>query len=268
MLVELRKDIFSMVSEALEFSTYACHNYNSNACDSQGHHTFSNPNPHDPSNPCSPCGPIGEDELLAQYIAMVSPFTTELDDQLKIIHHQVHVIPITSRVTFPQLSNIGLSKDKKAAITHMQDSFKLFQMTLQIVACMAHHFPNTKSDIKDIATVALIGMCTLLHTCNETWMVKALLVEVLPMFCALEGSLVLAQDCDCFFSALKFAALKQQASKPSAKPNGKWKGSLSQLSSSSSSSSSSFPKLKGKKPYYNKSSTSSGHGAGSSASQD
>lgn len=212
--------------------------------------------------------PDSDGDALATYISSASPFAADLDSRLKVIRRQVQAVPVGNGVTFPQSSNIGLTKDEKTAVARMQDSFKLFRTILQVTARMALRFPEAAEEIEDIATVALVGMRTLLRARDETWMSRALPPEALPAFRALEGSSVMAQDRDRFFGALKFAALKQQASKSPSKPPSKWKNSGGGSSSSSSlTSSSSFSK--GKKPYYNnKQSSSSGHGAGPSATQD
>lgn len=212
--------------------------------------------------PQSTAAPLVDGSAVAAYIAAASPFAPDLDDRLRAARRQVQGFTVGDGVNFPSSSNIGLSKEEKAAVTHMQESFKIFRTILQLCARMAIRFPEAAEDIEDIAAAALVGMRTQLRARDDAWMRKALPAEALPAFRAFEGSSILGQDKERFFSALKFAALKQQATKPAAKPGGKWKGSSSSSTSSSSSSSSSS---KGKKPYFNK---SSGQGAGPSATQN
>ncbi len=217
------------------------------------------------SSPPNPTSSKSKGNALASYIASASPFTPDLDNHLKAVQHQVQGIPVGNRITFPQSSNIGLSKDKKATIAQMVDSFKLFHTILQISTCLALRHPDAMEEIKDIPTTTLIGMWTQLHAHNEQWMTCALPAEALPAFHAMEGSTLMVQDHEQFFSALKFTTLKQQASKPQPKSSSKWNSS-SQLSPSLSS-----PSSRVKKPYnnHNNNKTSpSGHGTGSSTTQD
>jgi len=209
-------------------------------------------------SPPTPTTSEGDGDALASYITSASPFGPDLDDRLKAVRRQVQGITVGSGLAFPQLSNIGLSKDEKTAIAWMADSFKLFCMILQLSTHLALRHLDAAEDIKDITTAALVGMRTQLRARDKQWMTKALPSEALPTFRAMEGSTLMAQDRKRFFGALKFAMLKQQAARPQLKSGGgKW-NSGSQLS----------PFVKGKKPYnsyyyYNNNKTSpSGHGAG------
>lgn len=52
-------------------------------------------------------------EDLTNYIAAMSPFTHGLDDPLKVIHRLVQGYTVIDGASFPNSSNMGLSKDKK-----------------------------------------------------------------------------------------------------------------------------------------------------------
>jgi hypothetical protein len=159
------------------------------------------------------------------------PFTPDLDDCLKAICCQVQGIPVGNGLAFPQSSNISLSKDKKVAVAWMADSFKLFHMILQISACMALHHPDATEDINNIVTATLVSMQMQLHAHNKQWMTHTLPTEALPAFHTMEGSVIMVQDHNQFFSTLKFTTQKQQASKPQSKNGSKWNsGSQSLLS--------------------------------------
>lgn len=75
-------------------------------------------------------------------------------------------MPVGNSITFLQSSNIRLTKDKKAAITCMQDLSKLFCTILQVTAHMVLCFPKAAEEIKDITTITLMGMHTLLCACD------------------------------------------------------------------------------------------------------
>ena len=105
-------------------------------------------------------------------------------------------------------------------------------------------------------------------------MKKALPVEAVLAWYVLNSTTIMPADHSCFFSALQYAAYKQQAGKPGAHHGGgsggkQWNGnkpSCDQLSMSSSKS-----KPCGGKPWSPSStsnSNSNSHGAGSSAGHD
>jgi hypothetical protein len=135
-------------------------------------------------------------------------------EHYKSIQKGVGSVAIAGSVSFPTLSNIGLSKEDKAMVALMHNTFKIFKVVLQMTTSAAEIFPEATNTFKDIGVTTLTGMQTQLQAHNQVWMQKALPTEALPAWHGLESSTLDMAKQDHFFTAMKYTAYKNQVQRP------------------------------------------------------
>jgi hypothetical protein len=164
-------------------------------------------------------------------LSEISPLTPGVWEWYKMICKSVSGVPAAAGVLFPSSSNVGLSKDEKAIVTAHHEMFKTFKVIVQLCVMALEQFPEAAEALEDIAYTGLAGMRAQIRACDNMWMKKALPLEALPAWHALESSTISIVERERFFHAMQYAALKQQAAKPTSKTSTSW--SLRQLQPSS-----------------------------------
>ena len=224
--------------------------------------------------PVAPAPQTTSTAWISTPISARSPLDQGVWERYKSIRKSVAGVPAAAGVSFPKSSNIGLSKEEKVLVQQQHDTFKTFKVILQLCVAATEQFPEASEALDDIAAASLAGMRTQLRARDHTWMKKALPAEAVPAWYALDSTTITPADHSRFFSALQYAAYKQQASKPGGHHGGgsggkQWNGNKPSRDQSSTSSSKSKPRSgKPWSPSSTSNSNSNSHGASSSAGHD